>query len=141
MRCSDKVVRAAKVVSLEGLTDAQLQSVYLRFARELYILSSLKSDRVVAVHGAATSCTQLALVMEYMRRGSLRGILDSGTFLRDFLSIFLQNALADRSAPATRILRSTHMPLLLEVNDCSASLALSKLAFLCSITALQRGDY
>jgi serine/threonine protein kinase len=99
MRCSDKVVRAAKVVSLEGLTDAQLQSVYLRFARELYILSSLKSDRVVAVHGAATSCTQLALVMEYMRRGSLRGILDSGTFPRVFLSIFLQNVFADRSAP------------------------------------------
>jgi Protein tyrosine and serine/threonine kinase len=85
MRCSDKVVRAAKVVSLEGLTDAQLQTVYLRFARELYILSSLKSERVVAVHGAATSCTQLALVMEYMRRGSLRGILDSGTFLRTFV--------------------------------------------------------
>ena len=76
MRCGDGVIRAAKEVSLEGLTDAQLQTVYLRFARELYILSSLKSDRVISVFGAVTSLSKLTLVMERASRGSLRGLLD-----------------------------------------------------------------
>jgi len=76
VRCADGVIRAAKEVPLEGLSDAQLQTVYLRFSRELYILSSLKSDRIISVFGAVTTLSKLTLVMERAKKGSLRGVLD-----------------------------------------------------------------
>ena len=80
---------------LNGLSDAQLQTVYLRFSRELYILSSLKSDRIISVFGAVTTLSKLTLVMERAKKGSLRGLLDDfsewGLFTPQDRMILLQD--------------------------------------------------
>ncbi|KAG5188297.1 hypothetical protein JKP88DRAFT_267618 [Tribonema minus] len=68
---------AAKVVSLADMTPAQIQRVMMNFAREVYILTRLVSPRVVSLHGCVSSVGELTLVMEYMRRGSLRKLLNS----------------------------------------------------------------
>ena len=84
VRCDDNVIRASKEVPLGEFDDRQLQSVYLRFTRELYILSKLKHERVVAIYGAAASESRLALIMEYIPRGSLRRVMDSHWEWRKF---------------------------------------------------------
>jgi serine/threonine protein kinase len=53
-----------QVVSLKGLSLQQLQKVYLKFCKELYILSKLQHPRVVTVYGCATTRDELTLVME-----------------------------------------------------------------------------
>jgi hypothetical protein len=53
-----------QVVNLSALSPLQLQKVYVKFTRELYILSKLQHPRVVIVHGCATTLEELTLVME-----------------------------------------------------------------------------
>ncbi|CAM9266255.1 unnamed protein product, partial [Sphacelaria rigidula] len=70
------VVKAAKVTNLRrlGLGDKDVDRVFGRFVKELYILSQMHSERVVSVYGAIASSTELTLVMEYAERGSLRAV-------------------------------------------------------------------
>ena len=77
VRCPDGALRALKEVSLAGFDYAALQHVLTSFARELYLLNNLKHERVVSLYGAVACTHKLGLVMEYMRRGSLRKILDT----------------------------------------------------------------
>jgi Protein kinase domain len=55
---------AAKVVKLSELTPRQLQKVYMRFAKELYILSQLQHERIVKLHGCVSTVEKLTLLME-----------------------------------------------------------------------------
>jgi Protein tyrosine and serine/threonine kinase len=61
---SSTTICAAKVVKLTELTPRQLQKVYMRFAKELYILSQLQHERVVKLHGAVSTVEELTLLME-----------------------------------------------------------------------------
>jgi hypothetical protein len=53
-----------QVVSLSALSPIQLQKVYVKFTKELYILSKLQHPRIVTVYGCATTVEELTLVME-----------------------------------------------------------------------------
>ena len=77
MRCPDGVLRASKEVVLAGFDYAHLRPVLASFAQELYLLHKLQHDRIVSVYGAVACVDRLALVMEYMPRGSLRKVLDA----------------------------------------------------------------
>ncbi|CAM9513683.1 unnamed protein product [Ectocarpus fasciculatus] len=72
------VVKAAKKTNLArlGVGKKDVDRVFERFVRELYILSQMHSDRVVSMYGAIASPTELTLVMEFLERGSIRTILD-----------------------------------------------------------------
>ncbi|CAM9886582.1 unnamed protein product [Ascophyllum nodosum] len=72
------VVKVAKKTNLRrlGLRPEDTNRVFGRFVKELYILSRLRSERVVSVYGAVATHTELTLVMEFVERGSLRSILD-----------------------------------------------------------------
>jgi Protein tyrosine and serine/threonine kinase len=61
---SSTTICAAKVVKLTELTPRQLQKVYMRFAKELYILSQLQHERIVKLHGAVSTVEELTLLME-----------------------------------------------------------------------------
>jgi Protein tyrosine and serine/threonine kinase len=54
----------AQVVNLSALSPIQLQKVYVKFTKELYILSKLQHPRIVTVYGCATTVEELTLVME-----------------------------------------------------------------------------
>jgi hypothetical protein len=51
-------------VNLSELKAEQLERVYLKFAKELYILSKLRAPQIVNIYGACTTTTELTLVME-----------------------------------------------------------------------------
>ncbi|CAB1102808.1 unnamed protein product [Ectocarpus sp. CCAP 1310/34] len=72
------VVKAAKKTNLArlGVGKKDIDRVFERFVKELYILSQMHSDRVVSMYGAIASPTELTLVMEFLERGSIRTILD-----------------------------------------------------------------
>jgi Protein tyrosine and serine/threonine kinase len=53
-----------QVVNLSALSPKQLQKVYVKFTKELFILSKLQHPRVVTVYGCATTVEELTLVME-----------------------------------------------------------------------------
>jgi Protein tyrosine and serine/threonine kinase len=53
-----------QVVNLSALSPIQLQKVYVKFTKELYILSKLQHPRIIAVYGCATTVEELTLVME-----------------------------------------------------------------------------
>jgi hypothetical protein len=53
-----------QVVKLSELTPRQLQKVYLRFCKELYILSRLQHERIVKLHGCTSTVEELSLLME-----------------------------------------------------------------------------
>jgi Protein tyrosine and serine/threonine kinase len=53
-----------QVVNLSALSPIQLQKVYVKFTKELYILSKLQHPRIVTVYGCATTVEELTLVME-----------------------------------------------------------------------------
>jgi hypothetical protein len=72
-------VRAAKVVQLTGLSMKLLQKVYVKFAKELYILSRLQSPRVVTLYGCVSSITEVSLILEYMHNGCLRSVMKNET--------------------------------------------------------------
>jgi hypothetical protein len=57
-------VCAAKVVKLTELAPRQLQKVYMRFAKELFILSKLQHARVVKLYGCVSTVEDLTLLME-----------------------------------------------------------------------------
>jgi Protein tyrosine and serine/threonine kinase len=57
-----------QVVNLSALSPVQLQKVYVKFTKELYILSKLQHPRVVTVYGCATTIEELTLVMEVSAR-------------------------------------------------------------------------
>jgi Protein tyrosine and serine/threonine kinase len=65
-RSSDDSSRvcAAKVVKLTELAPRQLQKVYLRFAKELFILSKLQHARVVKLYGCVSTVGDLTILME-----------------------------------------------------------------------------
>ena len=68
-----------QVVNLEEMPSVQKEKVYMRFAKELFILSKLRHPRVVTLICCTTSLAELTLIMEYMPRGSLRSVLTNGT--------------------------------------------------------------
>ncbi|CAN0440080.1 unnamed protein product [Pylaiella littoralis] len=73
------VVKAAKKTNLARLGVGgkdDVNRVFKRFVKELYIMSQMQSDRVVSVYGAIASPSELTLVMEFVERGSIRTILD-----------------------------------------------------------------
>ena len=76
VRCPDGIVRASKEVVLAGFDYSDLRPVLASFAQELYLLHKLQHDRIVSLYGAVACVDKLALVMEYMPRGSLRKVLD-----------------------------------------------------------------
>ena len=76
VRCPDGVLRASKEVVLAGFDYSDLRPVLASFAQELYLLHNLKHERIVGLYGAVACVDRLALVMEYMPRGSLRKVLD-----------------------------------------------------------------
>ena len=96
MRCPDGQLRALKEVSLAGFDYAALQHVLTSFARELYLHNNLKHKRIVSLYGAVACTHKLGLVMEYMRRGSLRKVLDN------MLQAGRSEADADAHAAASR---------------------------------------
>jgi Protein tyrosine and serine/threonine kinase len=53
-----------QVVNLSELKTEQLERVYSKFAKELYILSKLRAPQIVNIYGACTTVTELTLVME-----------------------------------------------------------------------------
>jgi Protein kinase domain len=57
-------VCAAKEVKLTELAPRQLQKVYMRFAKELFILSKLQHARVVKLYGCVSTVEALTLLME-----------------------------------------------------------------------------
>ncbi|KAG5178184.1 kinase-like domain-containing protein [Tribonema minus] len=65
------------------MTAEQLQRVYMRFSREVYILSTLQSPRIVPLYACASTTEDLTLVMQYMRRGSLNRVLCSENAWRE----------------------------------------------------------
>jgi hypothetical protein len=53
-----------QVVKLTELSAHQLQKVFLKFAKELFMLTRLQHPRIVTVHACATTVEELTLVME-----------------------------------------------------------------------------
>jgi hypothetical protein len=51
-------------VRLTAFTARQREGIYLSFAKELYFLSRLRSDRVVTVYGCVTELEELSIVMQ-----------------------------------------------------------------------------
>ncbi|KAJ8610033.1 hypothetical protein CTAYLR_009241, partial [Chrysophaeum taylorii] len=71
---------AVKLISLAGLSLARRTKLLGEFTNELTIMLSLRSPLVVQVFGVVTTETNmLGLVMEYLRRGSLRNLLDDAS--------------------------------------------------------------
>eukprot|EP00611_Tribonema_gayanum_P005290 TRINITY_DN1452_c0_g2_i4.p2 TRINITY_DN1452_c0_g2~~TRINITY_DN1452_c0_g2_i4.p2 ORF type:complete len:384 (+),score=157.66 TRINITY_DN1452_c0_g2_i4:233-1384(+) len=89
-------VRAAKVLRLGDLLPEQLQKVYIKFTKELYILATLRHPRVVEVVGCAASATEMTILMEYMMRGSLRRVLsDEHVWQQQFTPTMRHQVLCD----------------------------------------------
>jgi len=70
---------AAKVIQLSGTPMKQLQKIYLKFSKELYILSKIQSPRIVTLYGSSCTLNEVTLVLEYMQRGCLRTLLREGS--------------------------------------------------------------
>eukprot|EP00953_Heterococcus_sp_UTEX-ZZ885_P022280 12334-Heterococcus_DN1.PRE.2 len=64
----NNTVCAAKVVKLSELTPRQLQKVYLRFCKELYILSKLQDERIVKLHGCTSTVEEMSLLIDTEHR-------------------------------------------------------------------------
>eukprot|EP00953_Heterococcus_sp_UTEX-ZZ885_P017845 9983-Heterococcus_DN1.PRE.8 len=62
---------AAKVVNIQELSIKQKQRMYLRFAKELFILHHLQHARIVPVYACATTLDELSIVMKYAQRQAL----------------------------------------------------------------------
>ncbi|KAJ8600289.1 hypothetical protein CTAYLR_000685 [Chrysophaeum taylorii] len=79
---------AVKLIPLNGLSLARRTKLLNEFTNELTIMLSLRSPLVVQVYGVArrrcrrivtTETNMLGLVMEYLRQGSLRNLLDDAS--------------------------------------------------------------
>ncbi|CAM9187175.1 unnamed protein product [Pylaiella littoralis] len=98
------VVKAAKKTNLARLGvggQNDVNRVFKRFVKELYILSQMHSDRVVSVFGAIASPTELTLVMEFVERGSIRTILNDDAQRMALTPTRQQGLLADTAAGMT----------------------------------------
>ncbi|CAN0434518.1 unnamed protein product [Pylaiella littoralis] len=98
------VIKAAKKTNLARLGVGgknDVNQVFKRFFRELYILSQMHSDRVVSVYGAIASPTELTLVMEFVERGSIRTILDDDKQRMTLTSARQHGLLVDTAAGMT----------------------------------------
>jgi tRNA A-37 threonylcarbamoyl transferase component Bud32 len=69
-------LRAAKCVEISDFNARQLQQVYLRFAKEIYVLSKLSHNHIISIRGAVATTDQLCILLDYMSRGSVRQMLD-----------------------------------------------------------------
>jgi serine/threonine protein kinase len=53
-----------QVIKLQDLSVKEKQRMYLRFAKELFILNQLQHPRIVPVYAAVTTLDELTLVMK-----------------------------------------------------------------------------
>eukprot|EP00903_Cladosiphon_okamuranus_P015667 g14469.t1 len=97
------VIKAAKKTNLArlGVGGKDVDRVFGRFVKELYILSQMHSDRVVSVYGAIARPTELTLVMEFVERGSIRTILDDDTARKAMTPVVQHGLVVDTAAGMT----------------------------------------
>ena len=73
-----RFTRAAKVVSLRGLTEKKRQAIYDGVKKELTMMCRVdRCENIIRVFGVVKNIPdKLVLVMEYASNGSLRDYLD-----------------------------------------------------------------
>eukprot|EP00953_Heterococcus_sp_UTEX-ZZ885_P001218 1164-Heterococcus_DN1.PRE.1 len=86
---------AAKVVNIQELSIKQKQRMYLRFAKELFILHHLQHARIVPVYACATTLDELTIVMKYTQKGSLRSILNATEQWQEYTPVARHQILYD----------------------------------------------
>ncbi|GMI28902.1 hypothetical protein TeGR_g12095 [Tetraparma gracilis] len=103
-----KEVCVAKIISTRNMTLSKRKSLEGGFLKEVAIMKDLKHPSIVRIWGCCTSMEfKLALILEFVERGSLRGVLDE----RKDLQLNIRISILDDVAQGLAYLCSRPQPI------------------------------